>query len=277
MANMNLSTALQFFVKGAKDKALQDAFHGAAEQSRQVRNQVQDETERRQQLQMVADNLVTNLGALGVAPGQAQQAAKQFEPYRPASIAEGVTKGIFDEDPATLQKTIQTAGILGQLQGQKKRPIPVAVADKLTEIQTTKDEFALILKEAIEDPSLTGPISGVTSYVSGKRSKRAKVAARLGRLFAKYRKEMSGTAVSERELEELESNLPNMDDRDDTFQEKTKDFIAQMTRLNEKAIGNYEKIGFDLSGFRTTSPGNPVTGATTGAHPSNHISFQTVR
>lgn len=82
MSMNDLMASLQMFQNGARELAVGNAFRSAADQASQINLQQQDEFEKRQQMQMLGQQLAAQLSAVGASGQQVQQGAAMYAPQQ---------------------------------------------------------------------------------------------------------------------------------------------------------------------------------------------------
>ena len=86
--------------------------------------------------------------------------------------------------------------------------------------------------------------------------------SQIGRLSDSYRRIVTGAAAADRELQRIESRLPQTNDNEENFKSKGANYIQAMKRAKERYLKTLERKGKDVSEY--TNPDDVATGGPSG-------------
>lgn len=194
MSMNDLFQSLQMFQQGARELAVGNAFRSAADQASQINLQQQDEFEKRQQMQMLGQQLAAQLSAVGASGQQVQQGAAMYAPQqingpqdmfqqaamaKPGSAAQQqwqqagqqVQTGLASAPLNTMQKEqvrqgdysnrtsrlalLLSASGAGQ-NGKDAKPLPAEQVEKISTVENGLMNMDELLNRVTKDPSLVG-------------------------------------------------------------------------------------------------------------------------
>jgi hypothetical protein len=157
---------------------------------------------------------------------------------------------------------VDIAGVKNAGKGAAK---PNTLSDKQVEgintIDNALSEVDNIIKEKanVDTGPLAGRLNSVAQKVGIDDPSVSKFRARVGEQLAQYIRAISGAAVSAKERVELEANIPNMNDSDETFVAKLGTLQERLKTHRETALSNYGNQGKIVEPFNkpTESATNP--------------------
>lgn len=154
----DLFQSLQMFQNGARELAVGNAFRSAADQASQINLQQQDEFEKRQQMQMLGQQLAAQLSAVGASGQQVQQGAAMYAPqqingpqdmFQQAAMAKPGSKAQtqWQEAGQQIQQDLASAPLTRQQQEQNKLGWASLMATQDQAVRAGKDKIQEKLME----------------------------------------------------------------------------------------------------------------------------------
>jgi hypothetical protein len=116
--------------------------------------------------------------------------------------------------------------------------------DTLNSIDATLDSLERL--KGMNTEFLTGPVEGRISAISRAigvdSGKKTQLASQMRIILTKYGKQMSGTAIGEKEFDRLEDQLPKETDSNEAFAAKLANFTSELENSRARFINEYGKI-----------------------------------
>lgn len=273
------------------------AFSEASEQINQINSSMVKEAEKRQAITQVSMGLAQNLLNAGAPVARIDAALKAFAPAPLMSSEEQIVIGTQFNDKETLNlgktQQRQQAAVgeeLYETRAQRKylrdlelmgikaasspaEKLPESAISKIQDFDSSLYKLDDISKRMAADPQLSAYLSGRVPMGAEAAAlfnpKFATFKSDVGRFFDNYRKLISGVAVSEKEMQMLQANVPTIKDPPKVFIAKTKSFQKELTKIRDKYIGNLQKGGYkaaenfmnlpsDLDGGKERSRSQPL-------------------
>ena len=153
------------------------------------------------------------------------------------------------------------------------------LSDKQVEIistyDRTLDEMDRIMEEKktldIDTGHIAGRLNSVAHVFGIDDPKVSNFKARVGQQLALYIRGISGAAVSGPERQDLEDNMPTMNDNDKTFNEKMQTLKRRITAHRNIDLSNYAKQGKNAAPFQADIGKAPPNSSTTDKAPPNSL------
>jgi hypothetical protein len=142
-----------------------------------------------------------------------------------------------------------------KVNGKTVKPMPSAQLERIQGLDERISEGTSLLAELNSNPKsqeYLGMLSGrdplgIRSKITNPEFGAFK--ARTQRFFDAYRTAVTGAAASEKELELLESRMPNNTDSPELYMSKLRDVIKYGKDIRKKRLQNLGKAGYNTSGF----------------------------
>jgi hypothetical protein len=284
--NSELFTALQMFNQGVQQAATSSAISEATQQVGQIQSQIQDAGQQRQALDSLSKQLALRLTGVGAPAAAIQQAMQAVGPKQYGSVAEmqmdaaltgnpflkETSKSLMDQatksakqmklfehglDMDKLGAQGMNALQLQMLKGQAdKQAASKITADELAKLNAVDEQLGFgrdLLKRMesgealIPGASFVGPMSGRTDTVLN--PDKAAFQADLGRFFDAYRQAVTGAGASEKEIERLETRMPQPTDTAGVFKRKMEYLLKYAQDKKNVQIKNWGLTGRDVGGL----------------------------
>lgn len=284
--NSELFQALQMFNQGVQQAATTSAINDATAAVGQIHSQIQNEGQQRQALDQLSKQLALRLTGVGAPAAAIQQAMQAVGPKQYGSVAEmqmdaaltgnpylkSTAKSLQDQaTQASKQMKLFEHGLdMDKLNAQGMNSLQLQMlksqADKQAASKITADELGKLnavdeqlnfgrdlLKRmqggeaAIPGASFVGPFSGRTDTVLN--PEKAAFQADLGRFFDAYRQAVTGAGASEKEIERLETRMPQPTDTAGVFKRKMEYLLKYAEDKKNIQIKNWGLTGRDVSGL----------------------------
>lgn len=274
----NILQAFQQFNQGLSQFAQTKAVESANQRVNQIKESNANVTQQREQIREVANDLTQALSATGLSPAGIKQQVQSFLPQEPKTLQEIQVAAAFGDEKARdglnfieqmrseqrreearidLENKTKLLFLKKQLLGksQQKRQLTPAQIEKLSELDTSFVRINEMMDRVTNNTDLVGPIAGRDPSRQF-LAERADFDALVGRFFDEYKKKITGTAASAKEMEMLKQNLPKVTEPPEVFKRKLKTVKEIGQEVFRRKLGTLEKFNFVIpeGAFLADSP-----------------------
>lgn len=276
MSMQELMQAFGMFKQSVQEAATTNAVNDATAQMQQIKTGITDQAQQRVALQGLSDQLALRLTGVGAPASTIQTAFQAIAPQQFGSVEQMDIEGQLSGDKqlqkvagkmkasaqqAKMAQLAYEAGLKAQLQQQElmgKMQIEGVKAGlqrkdlKSEEIKTVSEATDTLeqLEKLQTDYNAFDTMFPRTGF--GRKDigpDAATFEASNKQFFNSYKKFVTGTAASDKELEDLLQSVPNVKDSPWAYQAKLSKMKSNVEMLRNRKVVEYKAAGRDVSGF----------------------------
>lgn len=259
----SLAMGLAALKQGIAAWATNRAINNAQDEISKLNSTEMDDMQKRQQMNMIAQNMTMNMVKGGADANDVQLATGAVKPPT-LTQTDSYIQTAYTDDLNERQKQrdfqaeqnrlnreaqLEIAGIKSNPNRTKLKPLTDKHIDELASLDDDKVLGTNLMNELKTKPWLVGPAAGRVPGRGIVDPGFASFQQATQSWFDSYRQKVTGAGASDAELERLMANRPNVKDSPSQFKAKVERIIAVGQDVRRRKLKTLEKSGRDVRGF----------------------------